>query len=231
VQTAQRSSSSAWQPVLPSHELRPAENIVLGFAAGAELALWRSREGVVQAWENRCPHRGTRLTLGRIVQGARLACAYHGWEFEPDGAKCSAIPALPQGPVPRDLCVKTYHAAEAHGMVWVAAAADAANAPPPAAPSGFFFCRSLGVRCAAGDAAEVLQSHGFSEAARCVWVGELAPSATTMTIYLTHAQAQLTLLHAWLAAPPPLAQVPLAMAALRRLRDSIEVHCASASVA
>ena len=41
-----------WHPVARSADLRPGANIVAGFAQGQELALWRSADGTVQAWEN-----------------------------------------------------------------------------------------------------------------------------------------------------------------------------------
>jgi phenylpropionate dioxygenase-like ring-hydroxylating dioxygenase large terminal subunit len=107
-----------WQPVLPSRELRACENIVAAISQGEELALWRSADGAVQAWEDRCPHRGTRLSLGQVVDG-RLSCAYHGWEFEADGGRCAAIPAHPQMTAPHGVCVKTFEATESQGMIWI----------------------------------------------------------------------------------------------------------------
>jgi len=39
-----------------------------------DIAVWRSVSGVVNAWENRCPHRGMRLSHG-FVRGESLACS------------------------------------------------------------------------------------------------------------------------------------------------------------
>jgi len=58
-----------------------------------DLVVWRSASGVLSAWENRCPHRGMRLSHG-FVRGESLACAYHGWHFECSG-RCHYIPAHP----------------------------------------------------------------------------------------------------------------------------------------
>ena len=38
------------------------------------------------------PHRRARLSAGQITDGT-LRCAYHGWQFTPDG-RCAKIPAL-----------------------------------------------------------------------------------------------------------------------------------------
>ena len=62
---------------------------------GQELVLWRSAAGVLNAWENRCPHRGVRLTLGSCV-GEELRCQYHAWRFASGSGQCTHIPSHPQ---------------------------------------------------------------------------------------------------------------------------------------
>jgi phenylpropionate dioxygenase-like ring-hydroxylating dioxygenase large terminal subunit len=37
------------------------------------VVLWRDSEGVLHAWEDRCPHRGTRLSMGSLQDDA-LTC-------------------------------------------------------------------------------------------------------------------------------------------------------------
>lgn len=91
-----------------------------------DVVLWRSPAGQVQAWANQCPHRGAKLSLGR-VEGGRLACAYHGWQFAAGGA-CLHVPALPAFTPPADLRVQAHAAREAYGLVWVQLAPDAAAA-------------------------------------------------------------------------------------------------------
>jgi phenylpropionate dioxygenase-like ring-hydroxylating dioxygenase large terminal subunit len=76
-----------WHPVARSADLRPGANIVAGFAEGQELALWRSAGGAAQAWDNRCPHRSVRFTLGQVIED-RLACAYHGWQYAAGNGQC-----------------------------------------------------------------------------------------------------------------------------------------------
>lgn len=209
----------SWYPVVPSRHLRAGENIVAGFVNGEELALWRSEHGTVQAWENRCPHRGTRLTLGRVLDG-RLTCAYHGWEFEADTARCVAIPAHPDMPAPPSVRVKTWRAAEAQGMVWVAGEDASPDAASPAAGPSEWFCRSLGIRVSVGSALNALGAEGFTESPACVWHGELGSQA--FTLYLTAAQPHLTLVHAWIDDEPDPARLKQAMAALRQWREAVE---------
>ena len=56
--------------------------------------MWRDSDGVAHVWEDRCPHRGMRLSLG-FVRGDQIACLYHGWRYDAAG-QCRYIPAHPQ---------------------------------------------------------------------------------------------------------------------------------------
>jgi nitrite reductase/ring-hydroxylating ferredoxin subunit len=104
-----------WYPVAASREVGEGR-IVQSFLDGRELALWRSADGAAHAWENRCPHRGTRFTLGWVA-GDTLSCAYHGWRFAKSGA-CTDIPAKPNLSPPRSACAKTYSVREDGGLIW-----------------------------------------------------------------------------------------------------------------
>ena len=77
-------------------------------------------DGVLTAFEDRCPHRLAPLSAGR-VDGATLVCPYHGWRFTADGG-CSLVPALGPGvPAPRRArATAAWGVTEHHGMVWVA---------------------------------------------------------------------------------------------------------------
>lgn len=99
--------------------------------AGAEVVVWRSASGSLQAWEDRCPHRGMRLSFG-FVRGERLACLYHGWQYDTDAA-CTAIPAHPDLTPPRTICANAYGCVETGGLVFVGLAETAA--PPPELPA------------------------------------------------------------------------------------------------
>ena len=52
---------------------------------GPEVAIWRDGSGAVHVWQDRCPHRGMRLSFG-FVRGDELSCLYHGWRYGADGA-------------------------------------------------------------------------------------------------------------------------------------------------
>lgn len=213
--------STDWLPIVPSHYLRAGDNIVAGFAKGEELALWRSKGGAVQAWENRCPHRGLRLTLGRILND-NLSCAYHGWEYSPEG-RCAAVPANPSLPLPKQVRVRAYAVEERGGMVWVntrSAEELPKAAKAPAVESTPHFCRSLGVRVAASTLEDRLASRGFASAGYCAWFGQLAGQEAALLI--NAASDTLTLVHVWLQQPPEARYISAVQAELRLMRRDLE---------
>lgn len=106
-----------WFPVA-SAEDAPPHHVCDARLLGAELALWRDDSGVVHAWENRCPHRGLRLTLGSNL-GSELACRYHGWRFAAGSGQCSFIPAHPQDPPRSTIHATSYACREGFGLIWV----------------------------------------------------------------------------------------------------------------
>ncbi|MBW8718166.1 MAG: Rieske 2Fe-2S domain-containing protein [Variovorax paradoxus] len=214
-------SIPTWHPVAASAELRPGANIVAGFAEGQELALWRAASGAAQAWENRCPHRSVRFTLGQVVQD-RLACAYHGWQYDAGNGQCASIPAHPGMPAPRNVCAKVFHAAEAAGMLWVSLAAEAPPSPPPgdAVPAGWFFCRTLSVRAGAARVRDALAARGFGSEAPPALRGALGKVDAAALVL--DAQPQLAFIHLWTPAAPGSGAMKKLHAAARALRGEIE---------
>ncbi len=141
-----------WHPVLACTELREAP---LGVELlGESVVLWREpgHEGAsstVHAWADRCPHRGARFSLGRVLyhlHGARLECPYHGWQFGGDAAaqqaaracgSCLHVPAAPSFEPPAAHRATVFESCERQGLVWVrlhapeAASWPAGLAQPP----------------------------------------------------------------------------------------------------
>lgn len=84
---------------------------------GGRLVLWRDDEGQLRAAPDRCPHKGARLSDGRVVEG-RLACPYHGFQFDGEGA-CRHMPVHPERTPPAAMCLSTMPVRVAHGLVWI----------------------------------------------------------------------------------------------------------------
>ena len=84
---------------------------------GERVALWQGDASHAHAFADRCPHRGTPLSMGRVRDG-RLECAYHGWQFEA-GGRCAHIPAVPEFVASPTHAACAYEVSAAHGLWWV----------------------------------------------------------------------------------------------------------------
>jgi phenylpropionate dioxygenase-like ring-hydroxylating dioxygenase large terminal subunit len=123
-----------WHPVALTDDV--ADEPVAVRLLGENLVLWRDGAGAVHAWADRCPHRGARLSLGRVVQGeggVQLECPYHGWRFE-SGGRCMHVPALPDFTPPATHRATPHAAREAGGLVWVRMEAPAEGEPDASPP-------------------------------------------------------------------------------------------------
>ncbi|MDQ2066992.1 Rieske 2Fe-2S domain-containing protein [Xinfangfangia sp. CPCC 101601] len=110
------SGANGWVPVAASEDVIP-RHVFQGKLLGQELAIWRADDGYVNIWENRCLHRGVRLSIG-INTGTELICQYHGWRYANRNAGCTYIPAHPADAPPRTICNRTYPVREAAGLIW-----------------------------------------------------------------------------------------------------------------
>ncbi|MSQ71685.1 MAG: Rieske (2Fe-2S) protein [Betaproteobacteria bacterium] len=108
---------NAWHPVACSDDLVP-RHLFHARLLGEELAVWRDSEGRANAWENRCPHRGLRLTTGHNL-GMELKCQYHGMRFAAGSGRCESVPSNAHEPNPERMGAKTYPVCEKYGLVWV----------------------------------------------------------------------------------------------------------------
>ena len=120
--------NTLWHPVAQSHEVLKDAPLSVKLLDQA-VVLWRDNEGAVQAFVDRCPHRGARLSMGRVENG-HLECPYHGWQFA-SGGQCVKVPAVPDFVPPATQRVKSFDVQEAYGLVWVrlqGSEADNANA-------------------------------------------------------------------------------------------------------
>ncbi len=115
-----------WHPVA-SWEDVPQHHVCWAKLLGRELAVWRADDGYLNVWENRCLHRGVRLTIG-TNDGRELVCRYHGWRYASRTAGCTYIPAHPADAPARTICNRTFGACERYGLVW--SGADPVGAPP-----------------------------------------------------------------------------------------------------
>jgi phenylpropionate dioxygenase-like ring-hydroxylating dioxygenase large terminal subunit len=100
---------------------------------GRPYVIFRAGDGSLQGLEDRCPHRGARLSDGSVKDG-QLECGYHGWSFG-TGGRCMRIPQLP----PERAIPDRAHAAplllvERQGIAWAWPAGDG-EADPASIPA------------------------------------------------------------------------------------------------
>jgi nitrite reductase/ring-hydroxylating ferredoxin subunit len=59
----------------------PAQGEAREFECGGHTICVANMNGTLAAVDNICPHRGGPLGQG-IVEGAKIVCPWHGWEFD-----------------------------------------------------------------------------------------------------------------------------------------------------
>ncbi|MFP3613168.1 aromatic ring-hydroxylating dioxygenase subunit alpha [Paraburkholderia sp. SIMBA_050] len=81
-----------------------------------QIVIFRDSKGLLQALQDRCPHRFVPLHLGHL-KNDRIQCAYHGLSFDCTG-NCVHNPHG-NGTIPRAARVRTYPMEERHGFAWI----------------------------------------------------------------------------------------------------------------
>lgn len=103
-----------WYPIAASWMIK--DKPVGLMRLGEPIVVWRNAEGEVQVLADRCPHRGSRLSLGWNL-GDRLACWYHGLEVGPGGI-VEKVPAVGECPLVGTAAVKSYPCFEHMGGIF-----------------------------------------------------------------------------------------------------------------
>ncbi len=119
-----------WFPVAADADVSDRPLAVL--AGGVPLVVLRPAPGAPPvAFADRCPHRLVPLSAATL-DGGRLRCAYHGWEFDSSGA-CVELPSQEGDPPPRADLPAGPRVRVRDGVVEVAA-----GGLPPADPAELF---------------------------------------------------------------------------------------------
>lgn len=135
-----------WHPVAWDHALAAGQSVAVRLF-DHEVVVWRDSNGRLSALEDRCPHRGTRLSIG-TVQGDRLVCAYHGWRFDETG-RCLAIPAHPGFEPPERCSARRYPVELQDGAIVVAVDTPVARIAPIDTQHRLVHCGPYAVEAAA----------------------------------------------------------------------------------
>jgi 5,5'-dehydrodivanillate O-demethylase oxygenase subunit len=106
-----------WWPVAVVSELTgecPTKHVRI---MAEDLVLFRTTSGQVGLIQDHCAHRGASLLYGRVEERG-IACAYHGWLYDTEGAvlECPAEPASSQ--FYRTVRATAYPVREHLGLYW-----------------------------------------------------------------------------------------------------------------
>lgn len=109
---------ATWHVVAIANSIKPDHPLKVDLL-GETIALWRT-EGTIVAVQDRCPHRGISLSMGKVECNSRLVCPYHAMAFDAQG-RCLRIPAdLRITTFPQMANLHAYSVQEKYGFVWVA---------------------------------------------------------------------------------------------------------------
>ena len=116
--------TNRWYALRPARTIKktPIDVKVLGHS----LVLWRTDDNKLRINNNTCPHRGAKLSMGKISRNC-IECPYHGWQFNETGI-LTEIPAI--SPSKLNVSIESYEAMETGGLVWFAPGKQSESTPP-----------------------------------------------------------------------------------------------------
>lgn len=100
-----------WRRVCTLDEL-PAPGVRTLVLSDMSVAVFRLADGRLCAIEDRCPHRGARLSAGVIYDGDKVACMDHGWGIRLSDGGVEA---------PESGCVRTFAVKVENEVVFIKA--------------------------------------------------------------------------------------------------------------
>ncbi len=105
-----------WYSLCDSDELAQGEVRPIT-ALGRELVAVRDADGAAHVYDAYCPHLGAHLGHGGRVEGGRLHCPFHGWQFDASDGRCAAIPYAKR--VPPGAALGAWPTDERNGLVMI----------------------------------------------------------------------------------------------------------------
>lgn len=108
--------AKVWTPVVLASRLKRGKTLSVELA-GEQVALFRDAQGEVGALIDRCPHRGVKLSLGKVTADGCLECPFHAWRFDRSGQNCE-VPLNPDAKRER-LFADALPVRDIGGLIWV----------------------------------------------------------------------------------------------------------------
>ena len=111
------SAFHGWYPIALSQSIKKNKMYQVQLF-NEPLILYRDLHNKVVCLQDRCAHRSTPLSLGRVVNGL-IECRYHGWQFDHSG-RCKNIPTLDDTKqIPHNACIPCKKTLEKHQLMWI----------------------------------------------------------------------------------------------------------------
>ena len=107
---------NTWWVAMWAQDLPPGQ-LVARRIMNEPLVFYRTEDGHPTALLDRCAHRWAQLSLGKLLPEGRVACPYHGLEFDAHGI-CVRNPH-PNYKIPPGMRVRSYPLAEKHSAIWI----------------------------------------------------------------------------------------------------------------
>jgi phenylpropionate dioxygenase-like ring-hydroxylating dioxygenase large terminal subunit len=109
-------SPDYWYPVEWDRNLKRGQAIDVSFW-NRSIAVFRGKDGSLNAIENRCAHRQMKLTLGEVGD-CSITCAYHGWMYDGEGRCTQMFHDLFGHTFPR-IRIPSFPVQAKHGLIWI----------------------------------------------------------------------------------------------------------------
>lgn len=116
-----------WHPIAWSHQLKKKPIAVQ--ILGRDVVGFRDKNGVAHVIEDRCPHKGVKLSPGACVNGG-IECPYHGWIFDGQG-ECIHIPSHTSQDKINVRNIPSFLVQEQEGTVWFSFSKKPFDETPP----------------------------------------------------------------------------------------------------
>lgn len=115
--TAGRFIRNTWYMAGWAEELPEPGRLLARTILGEPVVMFRKADGKPVALEDRCPHRFAPLSMGKVLDGDRLQCPYHGLELDASGA-CVLNPHGSKN-IPSRARVASWPLVEKHQALWI----------------------------------------------------------------------------------------------------------------
>ncbi|KMS61283.1 phenylpropionate dioxygenase-like ring-hydroxylating dioxygenase large terminal subunit [Sphingobium wenxiniae] len=105
---------TGWFQIGWSAEIAPGATKAMKYF-GEDMVAFRTEDGKLVVMDAHCKHLGAHLAYGGKVKGDCIACPYHGWEWNSQGANIH----VPYQDKPTGAKLRTRHIIERHGIIFM----------------------------------------------------------------------------------------------------------------